>query len=105
MGLKGAHSFTYTLKNLTVAQIFFIATDRLKRNQGNRTTTRQSPRIDIDISWVVRTFGKGNEDSRIYCLLNIAKALTEVGFLVNLVCDGVERHHSKRATISRQAEA
>jgi hypothetical protein len=38
-------------------------------------------------------------------LINIAVCFVKKGFTVNLVCDGKDRHHSKRATIQRQLDA
>jgi hypothetical protein len=106
MGIKGAHSYTYSIQGLSTDQIFFIASERMraKRNDNERTQcVSRLPCIDFDVSWIVRGFAKGTSESRINTLLRIASAFSIKGFHVKLVCDGVMRHHSKRATIHRQA--
>jgi hypothetical protein len=104
MGIKYAHSYTFSIKGLTIEQLFFIASYRLKSQQNDGTTECCcSPCIDVDVSWIVCSYAKGNMQCRINALLRMSTAFVDAGFYVNLVCDGVYRHHSKRATIHRQS--
>jgi hypothetical protein len=106
MGIKYAHTYTYCIKELTMEQLFIIASNRLKNLQigCDGEDYRRSPVIDVDVSWVVRSFAKGNLQCRIDSLLRLSSAFVDAGFSINLVCDGVYRHHSKRATIRRQSD-
>jgi hypothetical protein len=105
MGIKYAHKYTHSIKNLNLNQLYFIATEKIKQCKTNDIECFPTPTIDVDVSWIIRGHCKGSIEDRIVHLLNISNAFTEVGFLVHLVCDGVFRHHSKRATISRLTEA
>jgi hypothetical protein len=105
MGIKYAHKYTHTIKSLTIDNLFTIASQLLKKKNSDAVCLRSSPTIDVDCSWVVRGFFKGDNDSRVRQLINFSIYLAQVGFHVNLVCDGAIRHHSKRATIQRQSEA
>jgi hypothetical protein len=76
----------------------------IKKNYNNALCLRSKPVIDVDCSWIIRGFCRGDIDCRVRQLINISLNLVEVGFDVNLVCDGEKRHHSKRAMVQRQAE-
>jgi hypothetical protein len=107
MGIKYAHAYTYSLKSLNIDQLYYIACQRLKEST---TTTddvdrRFSPCVDIDVSLIIRGFAKGSLDDWIEYILKLSSTLTKVGFSVHLVCDGIDRYHSKRATIHRITEA
>jgi hypothetical protein len=108
MGIKYAHKYTYSINGLSLDQLYIIASNRFKQNQNNdeisSSRRRLRPSIDIDVSWVIRGFAKGNVECRVGTLLRIATAFTDVGFYVKLVCDGILRHHSKRATIKRKSD-
>jgi hypothetical protein len=104
MGIKYAHKYTYSIKNLSIDNIFSIACDRLKQKRNEGVCYRTIPSIDIDSSWIIRGFGRGDIECRIRTLINIALCFVASGFHVNLICDGAIRHHSKRATIKRQSD-
>jgi hypothetical protein len=106
MGLKYAHTYTYSLQNISIDQIYFIASDKIKETQNTNNTYNENsltPTLDIDCSWIIRGCCKGTLEERIDYLLNVASCFTAVGFDVHIVCDGIFRHHSKRATIQRYA--
>jgi hypothetical protein len=105
MGIKYAHYYTHSINNLSIDNIFSIASDRLKKRRDEGDCSRTVPCIDVDCSWIIRGFGRGEIDCRVRMLVNIAMCFVNVGFHVNLVCDGTKRHHSKRSTIQRKAES
>jgi hypothetical protein len=104
MGIKYAHTYTYCIKNLTIDNIFTIASQRLKIKNQLALSLRTIPSIDVDCSWIIRGFCKGHLECRVRQLINLSLSFVKAGFNVNLVCDGPERHHSKRATTQRQAD-
>ena len=63
-------------------------------------------KIDVDISWIVRKLGIGKtEDSIMKEVSNFLKTLAhQGGFIVTPICDGDERHHSKRDYVNRIAK-
>ena len=103
MGIKEAHSLTFTIKKLDLSQIVSVATDFLKKKQNLNLTNRVRPVIDLDASWIVRHL-KSSYESRVSYLFRLARTLRNAGFDVYIVLDGEERHVSKRASISRRAK-
>jgi hypothetical protein len=104
--LVNAHSYTYSIKNLSIDHLYIIACERLKQNQNiTDDNKRSSPCIDVDVSWIIRGIAKGNIDDRIEYILKLSSTFTKAGFLVHLVCDGVYCHHSKHAMIHRITDA
>jgi hypothetical protein len=103
MGLKYAHIYTHCIKDLSLKQIYEIASHRMNNNVSNGT---RQPTIDVDCSWVVRSKPNicNSVDTNTMYIVSFAQALSSIGFSVMLVFDGSQRHHSKRATIQRRAE-
>ena len=104
MGLKNGISYLHCLKNLTFVQLLEVARSRNRSNNNhNPNTTPTGPCIDVDCSWVVRKRMCIDVTSSVDYCLSIASSLSKEGIQVMLVCDGVIRHHSKRATVQRKA--
>ncbi len=107
MGVKHAHKLTYSLDGLSLARVELIAQARfleVKSNRNVKISQMQQPTIDVDISWLYRSKGHIQEENRISYAINICLLFARVGFSVVLVCDGGQRHHSKRATIERHCK-
>jgi hypothetical protein len=96
MGINGAHALTYCIKGITVHQLFSIG---LFLYNKNRNATKRPPTIYVDASWVIRQCSV--ESCRVSYMVRLCTLLVQAGFCVVIVCDGAERHHSKRATTKR----
>jgi hypothetical protein len=82
MGIKYAHKYTYSIKNLSVDQLYFIAYDWLKNTKATYVDcNRDYPLLDVDVSWIVRGFGHGSVADRIDYLLDLSSAITDAGFM------------------------
>lgn len=108
MGIKGAHSFTHSISKVTIGELLQIAKGRKKCNNQSTAgvvadTIGARPTIDIDASWIFRSTGI-KLDNRLDWMMNLALELVRNGFIVVFVCDGENRHHSKRATVERKAK-
>ena len=105
MGIKGGHSYTHSIKDVTLGEIFQIAAARKKsyNNTDINDNTNNNPTIDMDASWVYRCTAIAI-DNRMSWLINLALEFVREGFNVVYVCDGEIRHHSKRASILRKSK-
>ena len=102
MGINGGSAkLYYSITDQTDETIIKIAKHRAERR--SRDITR-IPVLDIDASWVVRSFGNNNDDSNVLRLCKLSLSLVHKGLHVVIVCDGSVRHPSKRATIQRKAD-
>ena len=45
-----------------------------------------------------------NLESRVQYLLRLSRTLRDIGFEVFIVCDGQNRHHSKRSALFRKSK-
>lgn len=97
MGITGAHELSHSVKGLSVQDVYNICT--YIRTLNNQTT---KPTIDLDASLIYRS-SKLSVDNRMIQIVDICSQLAVEGFLVVLVCDDAVRHHTKRATVMRQA--
>ena len=63
--------------------------------------------IDVDCNWVAYNLGGmvKQPDKAVSLTCNFLEVLARSGFRVTPICDGDLRHHSKRASIERVAEA
>ena len=103
MGVDGSHrSFSYILSKITLDEIISIARYRAKERHNNKRPTN-FPVLDIDASWIIRKLN-GSFENRIGCLLRLSLVFVRLGFHIFIICDGEERHHSKRATSKRKAD-
>jgi hypothetical protein len=100
MGINGAHALTYSVKSITIQQLFSIGL--FLHNKYNNGMKRP-PTIYVDASWMIRQCSI--ESCRIGYLVRLCHVLANAGFCITIVCDGAERHHSKRATTKRLAES
>ena len=108
MGIKYAHQLTHSLGGLSLSRLHLIAQHRFLLSKTQTTTNNQrlqQPTLDVDISWLYRSKNKIVQANRIQHVIDICVEFVRVGFAVILVCDGVNRHHSKRATIGRLAKS
>lgn len=97
MGITGAHELSHSVRGLTLQDVYKICTFiRQQRNDNDR------PTIDLDVSLIYRS-SKLSIDNRKRQFIDICCQLAAVGFAVVIICDGSVRHHSKRATVQRQA--
>jgi hypothetical protein len=62
MGITYSHRYTYCVKNLSMDNIFCVASILLKNKINNNLCQRTKPSIDIDCSWIVRGYGRGDDD-------------------------------------------
>jgi hypothetical protein len=99
MGITGAHALTYGLNNVSIELLFSMAAFLFnqKVHQSNRR-----PTLYVDASWIIRSC---TTEARVGYLLRLCAQFVKVGFRVVVVCDGSTRHHSKRSTTKRLAEA
>ena len=101
MGINGGSAkIYYSITDQTDDTIIKIAKHRAQRRNGDIASI---PVLDIDASWVVRSFGNNNDDSNVLRLCKLSLSLVHKGLHVVIVCDGSVRHHSKRATIKRKS--
>jgi hypothetical protein len=85
------------LKGLGITQIYSIANQRAQ--EAGRPG---QPRIDVDISWMVRKYYPRLSVPRaIDALISVFGKLRSMGFSVTLVFDPRSRHHTKKASIRR----
>lgn len=98
MGFNGAHELSHSVKGLSLAEVFTICSYIRQQKQLHV----QQPTIDLDASLIYRS-SKLSVDNRMRQIIDICCQLAAVGFVVVVICDGVSRHHTKRATIQREA--
>ena len=104
MGIKCGHAATYSLKGLSLNQIYTIAKQRSIAYHAE-SVAPPSPTIDIDASWLVRSKTSISPSNKIGHLMRVSICFVKAGFNVVIVCDGDSRHHSKRATTIRIADS
>lgn len=97
MGITGAHELSHSVKGLSVQDVYNISS--YIRKQKNIDT---QPTIDLDASLIYRS-SKLSIDNRMVQFIDICCHFSRAGFAVFVICDGAIRHHTKRATIQRQA--
>lgn len=97
MGITGAHELSHSVKDLSIQDVFNVCT-YIRQQQQIFT----QPTIDLDASLIYRS-SKLSIDNRMKQIIDICCQFCKVGFLVVVVCDGAVRHHTKRASIQRQA--
>jgi hypothetical protein len=97
MGMDQGGKLLHTLKGLGITQIYSIA------NQRAQVAGRPGqPRIDVDISWMVRKFYPRLSVPRaVEALISVFGKLASMGFSVTLIFDPCSRHHTKKASIRR----
>jgi hypothetical protein len=104
MGINGSHKLlTYWLTDVTIKELFSIATIRCELALESGIERSRKPTIDVDISWVYRRSSCAGKDALEHTF-KICLELVKEGFLVELICDGSKRHYTKRATIARQVK-
>ena len=109
MGIKHAHKLTHAVEALSLGNVEVIArhrfsVNRLQHNDTISTPRLNQPTLDIDVSWLYRSRNSITEENRVTYIFNICLQFTQIGISVVLVCDGDQRHHSKRATIERRSK-
>ena len=63
---------------------------------------KDSYRVDVDMSWIIRKLGVGlTQHAQIKKATQFLRTLARDGFIVTPVCDNTLRHHSKRDSINR----
>lgn len=97
MGITGAHELSHSVKGLSIQEVYSVC---MYIRLQQRITTQ--PTIDLDASLIYRS-SKLSVDNRMRQIIDICCQLSSVGFLVVVVCDGAVRHHTKRASVQRQA--
>jgi hypothetical protein len=101
MGITGAHkALTFWLTNVTLDELLTIATKRSHVEIENDIDRSMKPTLDVDVSWMVRRSAAARKDGLEHTM-RVCEQFVKIGFNVVLVCDGSERHHTKRATIKR----
>ena len=93
MGVKCGHSINYCINNLSFNDVVNVA--------RSRNGFSRMPTIDVNASWVVRRMTGLSFYMRVSLLLQLSILFTEQGCCVNIVCDGICRHHTKRSTSKR----
>jgi hypothetical protein len=101
MGINGAHTLTYSIKCVSVQQLYSIGIYLYNKNHS--AIIKRPPTIYIDASWVIRQCNM--EACRVGYLIRMCNLLVTNGFCIVIVCDGAECHYSKRATTKRLAES
>ena len=60
--------------------------------------------MDVDISWILEMVaGLKSPEEGAMLVAEILETFAHLGFIVQLICDGPIRHHSKRASVDRIA--
>ena len=103
MGVAKAHDNTHSIDDLSKDQLINIIKQRYEKCSIKKQY-RNKPIVDIDASWIVRKAYDQSKEDRINYLFNICFILIKENIDVLIICDGPDRHHSKRATIRRAAE-
>ena len=100
MGLSTPSAFTYHLRNVSLRALLQIIRARITEDSPGPIT------VDVDCSWVAyKALGPTQPPTRAPALVfEFMRALASVGFTVFPICDGDERHHSKRASTDRLAK-
>ena len=99
MGLTSPKALTYVIKNLNVRNLKDIL-ESIRQLEG-----RSNLHFDVDCNWVAFKLGcNKNPDEATKKVVDFLECLAQYGFIVTPVCDGEQRHHSKRATTERQAK-
>jgi hypothetical protein len=102
MGLKSGHTTSYTIDSLDFDTILTLIRNRQLRRAGENG----GPVVDVDVSWVVRRCSSTmSYDMRVTTLMRLALLFLKNGCRVNLIFDGEQRHHTKRATTKRKVDA
>jgi hypothetical protein len=100
MGIARGHSLLYSISNVTFFNICRIARERAKLSKQIVAGRSQNPVLDIDASWLL--FVTNPVCSiQVQKIIEICLVFAKVGFDVVLICDGNNRHFSKRATTDR----
>ena len=111
MGIDNASLLVYAIKGLSILSIKKIVrhihfqSSTQTNTASNNHLDSDKIHVDVDCNWVACQLGgtkSPNEAASITC--DFLLTLAEYGFVVTPICDGVRRHHSKRATISRIAK-
>jgi hypothetical protein len=71
MGIRNAHAYTYSVRQLTLQNVHDICLAQIPHDNENKRI-RQRPSIDIDCSLLVRTRGNNNIKSNTQYLLTIS---------------------------------
>ena len=102
MGIKHRHELTHSISGLSINRLDLIGQYLYKLPKSNPNIQRfQQPTLD---SWLYRSKNKITENNRLRKVIDICLAFARVGFAVVLVCDGAQRHHSKRASTERSSK-
>jgi hypothetical protein len=101
MGLTSGHTTNFVIENLTLDAIISLAKHR---KLFRRLHEHGVPVVDIDASWVIRKHTNISFDMRITQLMRLSMVFIKNGCRVNIVFDGINRHHSKRSTTKRYVD-
>jgi hypothetical protein len=105
MGIQGSSQILYRSIGLEFQNVVAVIEERYRvaKDDDESTTGQQRPCIAIDANQIGYTPATGP-----FGAVNVVTFLGEHfarnGIDVILVCDGPDRHHSKRATVLREAE-
>jgi hypothetical protein len=100
MGLKCGHADNYQIDNLNFSQVLAL----LQHCKLRRLDDDNGPVVDVDASWVVRRVSCCTYDMRVISRMRLCLLFIRHGCRVNIVFDGVTRHHSKRSTTKRTVD-
>jgi hypothetical protein len=100
MGLSCGHATNYTIDDLSFDNIITI----LQHRKMRRLQDPGGPVVDVDASWVVRRCTNMSYDMRVSSMMRPCLKFINSGCRVNIVLDGVTRHHTKRSTIKRMID-
>ena len=99
MGFDGSKKVLHTLAGISVEELRLLGLAMAAMSN----VTRNNPIIDIDASWLGYHIGHGASGS-VGRTIDVAKFFVKSGFIVNLICDGPIRHHSKLASTLRKGK-
>ena len=91
MGVSASDKIIHSAKDLPIQTVTIFL-----------STNRRLLLADVDISWAVFKAANRKDDSvALVQIGNLLATLANCGFHVTPICDGVERHRSKRASMQR----
>ena len=99
MGVTGGSKIFHKNEGVGLPQLAAVLRD-LRPPVSNENQQQRYPCVVIDGNWI---FNRVGDDSR--RLVNLAEAFVAQGIDVFIVFDGFFRHHSKRISIKRSADA
>jgi hypothetical protein len=100
MGIRGCGSIFYTSPKVDLSQLFEIIKQKRNSTTPATSTGGRQPSVDIDaievgFKFIETALGPAGS------VFGIARAISEAGIYVCIICDGPKQHHSKRASVER----